>query len=386
MTSRKRSPGSGNVRERGPGRWEIRAPLPPDPVTGRRKIHSETIRGDKRTAERRLRAVLTEIDQGTRVAPGWTTVREFLLESIEAWHSSGRISARTYEDYRAIAEAYVIKHLGHVELTKLDTRIIEAWHVTLRQKGGRRGGVSARTIGHAHRLVVQMLGRAEKHNLVPRNVARLEKPPKIKAAEMRILTADEIDQTLARLEGDSFHLPVLVTLFTGLRRSELLALKWRHVDLDGAVLQVDDTLEELRDGSITVKRPKTDAGIRKVSLPAVVVDALRQHRVEQLERAFGRARPDLLFPGTDGGYQSPRAFSMRWCRTVARLGLPDIHWHTTRHTHVSMLIDAKIDIVMLAKRVGHAGPDVTLRVYAHLFRKDDRAVAEAIDLALFSRR
>jgi integrase len=101
--------------------------------------------------------------------------------------------------------------------------------------------------------------------------------------------------------------------------------------------------------------------------------------------ALGLGKPDddaLVFPGDDGGYQSPRAFSTRWGRTVARLELPDVTWHALRHTHASMLISAGVDIVTISKRLGHAKPDITLRVYSHLFAKDDAAAAAAINAAL----
>jgi integrase len=121
-----------------------------------------------------------------------------------------------------------------------------------------------------------------------------------------------------------------------------------------------------------------------------VIDALREHRRQQLELrlALGLGKPAddaLVFPGDDGGYQSPRAFSTRWGRAVDRLKLPDVTWHSLRHTHVSMLINAGLDIVTISKRLGHAKPDITLRVYSHLYRKDDRAAADAINAAMAGR-
>jgi integrase len=101
--------------------------------------------------------------------------------------------------------------------------------------------------------------------------------------------------------------------------------------------------------------------------------------------ALGLGKPAddaLVFPAPDGAYQSPRAFSTRWRYTVERLKLPAVTWHSLRHSHASMLIDAGIDVVTISKRLGHAKPDITLRVYSHLFTQSDAKAAEAINAAL----
>jgi integrase len=172
-----------------------------------------------------------------------------------------------------------------------------------------------------------------------------------------------------------------------MRRSEQLALKWSYVDLHGAKLYVREALEETKANGVMVKPPKTEAGRRTISLPSLVIAALREHRREQLERCLllglGRPADDaLVFPGDDGGHQSPRLFSMRWGRRAARLGMPEVTWHALRHAHASMLIAAGIQLPMVAARLGHADPMITLKVYAHLFEKDDAAAAAALEQAL----
>lgn len=119
-----------------------------------------------------------------------------------------------------------------------------------------------------------------------------------------------------------------------------------------------------------------------------MVDALRKHRREQLElrMALGIGKmPDdaLVFPAPlKGGYQSPRAFSKEWARVATSIDFDGLTFHALRHTHASQLIDAGVDIVTISRRLGHAKPDITLRIYAHLFRKDDSKAADAIDDAL----
>lgn len=148
-------------------------------------------------------------------------------------------------------------------------------------------------------------------------------------------------------------------------------------------------LEETKEHGVQLKAPKTKAGKRDISLPDIVVDALREHRRQQLELrmalGLGKLSDDaLVFPAPlkGGRHQSPRAFSKEWAQVAASIGFPGLDFHALRHTHASQLIDAGVDIVTISKRLGHAKPDITLRVYAHLFRKDDSKAADAINDAL----
>lgn len=173
-----------------------------------------------------------------------------------------------------------------------------------------------------------------------------------------------------------------------MRRGEVLALRWLNIDLDSKVIRVREALEETKAHDIQIKVPKTKAGRRDLSLPIIVVDALRDCRKQQIElrMALGAGKlPDdaLVFPAPlKGGYQSPRAFSKEWAKIAKSIVMPEVTFQALRHTHASQLIDAGVDIVTISKRLGHASPNITLKVYAHLFRKDDSKASDAIDAAL----
>ncbi len=133
--------------------------------------------------------------------------------------------------------------------------------------------------------------------------------------------------------------------------------------------------------------PKTKISVRDVSLPDIVVDALREHRRQQLELRFALGLdklPDdaLLFAKLDGSPKSPRAFSKEWADVAASIDLPKITFHALRHTHASHLIDAGIDVVKISRRLAHASPAITLKVYAHLFQKRDDKSSKAINEAV----
>jgi integrase len=268
---------------------------------------------------------------------------------------------------------------------------IERWHATLKTKGRKdgKGGLSARTIRHAHRLLSKCLKEGVRHDLVVRNVATVEQPPKIEDNEIVVLDNEQVKLAVARLRGRAMYPKAITTLFTGLRRGELLALRWNRVDLDSADkrIEVRETIEETKAG-LRFKVPKTKNSVRDVSLPDIAVDALRDLRRQQLEQrmAIGAGKlPDdaLLFPKLDGSPQSPRAFSKEWADVAQSIGLP-VTFHALRHTHASHLIDAGIDVMKISRRLGHASPAITLKVYAHLFRKRDDQSAAAINAAVAS--
>ena len=153
------------------------------------------------------------------------------------------------------------------------------------------------------------------------------------------------------------------------------------------MIKVREAIEETKEHGLQIKAPKTRAGRRDIGLPEIVVSTLRNHRRQQLELRLalgaGKLPADaLVSPSIEGGPQAPSDASRAWGLVADALGMPEITFHGLRHTHASQLIDAGVDIVTISKRLGHASPDVTLRVYAHLFRREDDKAAAAINAAL----
>ena len=233
-----------------------------------------------------------------------------------------------------------------------------------------------------------MLGKAlrdaEIDGLVSKNVCTLHGAPKVPETELVIVR--DLPSFLAKLQGSRLHGLAMVALFTGMRLGEVLALRWNRVDLDAKVIQVREALEQTRAHGTRFKAPKSRAGRRDITLPDILADALRGHRRAALELRMqlgaGRLADDaLLFADIDGNPLSSNAISAAWADFAASIGIPEVTFHGLRHTHASQLIDAGVDIVTISKRLGHAKPDITLRVYAHLFRNDDSKAAAAINAA-----
>lgn len=372
----------GHITKRGRASWRIKYDGPAGPDGKRRTVY-ETIRGGKKDAQAALAERLAAIGKGEHVAPSKTTIASHIADRIAQWVSAGDIGNRTAEGYRRLLLQLIGPHIGSLPLQKLDTATIERWHRTLRAKG-----LASRTIGHAHRLLAKALSDAVKHRQIVHNPAGREgqRAPKITDAKVAcVLKADEIEDFVDRLRGHPLYPHAMIGLFCGLRSAELLALRWSSVQ--GTTLDVSHALEEL-DGQVpTLKQPKTAAGRRKIVMPTIVVSALNEHRLRVLELrlALGQGRPEpdsLIFPAPTGEPLRPSNLSAAWGRAVTALGLPRLRFHDLRHSHVSMLVSNGMDVVLVARRIGHASAATTLKLYSHMFRSDDAAAAEAIDKAL----
>jgi integrase len=381
----------GHIRRSGQSSWELKFDVPQD--GGRRKTVFKSFKGSKRQAQVELARLLARVADGAHTDPSRLTLAEYIEERFALWQADGTISPGTAQRYRQMIDNQIVPHIGSKLLQKFSTRDIEGWHGILLTRGrkGRNGrpngqsGISARTIAHCHRIVAKALREAMRHGLVVKNVCTLQRPPKVIAEEMQILTPERVREFENLLHGHMLEVPALVALFTGMRRGEVLALDWGNVDLDNEIIHVRRSLEETKAG-LRFKGPKSKAGIRDIKLPAILVDALQAHRKRELERRFALGQGKLtdnalVFPNFDGSPQSPNCFGAAWSKLQAELGLK-VSFHGLRHTHASQLIHEGVDVVMISKRLGHSSPAITLQIYAHLFPEDDSKAAAAINAAL----
>ena len=217
-----------------------------------------------------------------------------------------------------------------------------------------------------------------------RNVAAVVKPPKAVVPEVEILSAADVARLLTALKDDPFYPVVALALATGMRRGELLALRWADIDLAAATLNAHSSR---RRAAVFASRARSQHTVSIISLPPSTVEMLQDYRKAQLEQRMrlGLGKPDaeaLVFGKIPGGAApfAPKYLSVRWRR--ATRGLVDVTFHALRHSHASALIAGGVDVVTVSRRLGHSSPTITLNTYAHLYRKTDTTAAEAIEATL----
>lgn len=268
----------GHIQPRGKNSWRLKFDAGRD-AGGKRKIQYITFRGTKREAQVRLAELIASVAGNNYVERSKITVAEFVRDRITLWEAAGKITARTAARYGELAENQIIPHLGNKALQKLRPLDIEDWHTALRTNGRARGkgALAPRTIGHAHRVLSKALKDAAENELIVKNPAAMKTAPKVPDEEMAIV--QDVPALIAKLETSArLRVPALVSLFTGMRLGEVLALRWGAVDLNRNMLAVREALEATKAHGIRFKPPKSKAGRRNITLPDVLADVLREHR------------------------------------------------------------------------------------------------------------
>jgi integrase len=292
------------------------------------------------------------------------------------------LAAKTVERYQQLIRYQIVPRIGQMPVQKLKPAHLQELYGTLLKSGAVDGGpLAQRTVGHVHRLLRRAYGHAVTWGIVSTNPVAAVSPPRVPDTEIEIVGDDDIRRVLKNLRSrdQQLHMIAFLALATGMRRGELLALRWSDIEDDR--VRVERSLEQTR-GGLKFKAPKTKRSRRSVTIPAEVATELRAYKITQqefrLSLGIGRLSPvDLLFSHVDGSPRKPNDLSRDWLVATAVVGRP-INLHALRHTHVSHLIAAGVDILTISRRVGHAKPTTTLNVYGHLIPNSDDRATQAV--------
>ncbi|MCL6647894.1 MAG: site-specific integrase [Chloroflexi bacterium] len=277
---------------------------------------------------------------------------------------------------------------GQVELQRLTAldlqRACSAWL-------GR--GLSPRTVTQHHRVLRRALEDAVAWGLLPGNPAAKAKPPRWEAPEMRALDKAEVAALLEAVRGTTIEPLVVLALATGMRRGEILGLRWRGVDLQRGAVTVAQAVQRVG-GRLVAVPPKTRGSVRRVRIGPEALAALRRQRLWCQERrlAWGpawRAEAwDLVFPREDGQPRSPNWLSSMFRRAARRAGLrpPLPRFHDLRYTFTTLQAAAGTPIHVISQMLGHSDVTTTLRIYAHVLPVQQESAAEVADRLLAGAR
>jgi integrase len=371
----------GHLRERSPGHWAIVIDVR-DPQTGKRKRRWHSFTGTKRQAQAEAARLITEQKAGTAVEPSRMTVAAFLERWIE--HMQGQVSPRSHERYAEIARKNLAPLLGGLILTKLQPADISAAYAKALASGRRdgQGGLSARTVGHMHRVLHEALQQAVRWQLLARNPAAVVRPPKVERKQMYVLDAVATAEMIEAARPYSAFVPVLLGALCGLRRGEIAALRWRNVDLDAGQIAIVASVEQTKAGC---REKETKSGrVRTVALSATVVEELRQHRLKQAEGLLrlGIRRHDdhHVVTQADGAPLQPNSIGHAFMMFLRATGLQRIRFHDLRHSHATQMLGVHPKIA--SERLGHAKVGTTLDLYSHVLPGMQADAAARVDVAI----
>jgi integrase len=378
----------GTVIKRG-NSWAVVVEVGRDPNTGKRVRKWHSGYRTKRDAERARIEILSRLDHGTYVSPDRRTVGSYLegdwLPAVKA-----RLKASTWDSYSRNIRLHISPELGPIPLQALTATRLNELYASLTSEGRRdgNGGLAPKTVRYLHGIIRKALADAIRWNLLQRNVADQADPPTIRstAPEMTTWTADELARFLDFVSDDRLYAAWVVAATTGLRRGEVLGLRWMDIDLDASRLSVQQTLVSVA-YETRFSVPKTAQSRRSVSLDATTVAALRAHRKRQLEErmSWGQAYQDsgLVVTREDGTLVHPDRFTQMFDKHVKHSGLPRIRLHDLRHTHATLALAAGVHPKVVSERLGHATVAFTLDVYSHTVRALQEEAADRVAALIF---
>lgn len=326
-----------------------------------------------------------------RVADRHPAASLLTVDFLERWLDTRRTQLRysTWNSYEKNVHAHIAPALGALPLADLKADDINAMYAALLDCGRRdgKGGLHARTVRYIGMILKRSLNDAVKWGLMDRNPADAAEPPRLRVrAEMAVWNADELRRFLKHVEADRLYAAWLLSATTGLRRGELLGLRWKDIDLDAATASVTQTL--LAVGfKVSVGQPKSGRGYRQVALFDMAVAGLRHHRArvedEAAQRGAVLAGDDLVFTKEDGTPLHPDRFSELFEIHTRAAGLPRIRLHDLRHTHATLGLAAGIHPKIMSERLGHSSVSITLDTYSHAIPGLQREAVDKMATLLF---
>jgi integrase len=365
-------------------RWYVVVDIGSDDQ-GRRRQKWHSGYDTRREAERALAEIVGSLEKHTYVAPTQVTVASFARDE---WLPMMRTQVKlsTWDSYRRNLEKHVLPVLGGKQLQQVTAGHLNSLYRSLLTGSGRNGddgGLAPKTVRNVHIAISKLLADALDHGLVSRNVAANARPPKPRktvSKQIRFWTPEELSKFLASVRQDRWYALWHLAAMTGMRRGELLGLRWADVDLVARRVSVRQALISVA-YELTFTTPKSHSA-RVIDIDPDTVEVLKRHREVQrteVDAAGVHVKDsELVFGKEDGATIHPDIIRQMFDKRVKRSGLRRIRFHDLRHTHATIGLRAGVPVKVMSERLGHSTPAFTLQQYAHVIPGMQAEAAEAI--------
>lgn len=372
----------GHLKKRSKDSWTIIVDLGLK-ANGKRNQKWKSIKGTKKEADAILARMLTELEDGVFIDAKKTSVSEYL----DKWIASikGSVSATTYERYKQLCDKHLKPTIGNIALNKLQAIKISEMYSNAIVSGrlDKSGGLSKQTVLHMHRVLKRALSQAVKWGLISKNPCdAVDNIPKPDKKERLTFTTKETLNLLELLNGKPLYLPVLLAVTTGMRRGEILGIRWKDIDLDNKRLNIRQIVIETREYGLEIKQPKTDSSSRSIALPQITIEALKRYRVEQAELRLQLGKgltPEVMLFDELSGLNVPGNLTSRFRKFIKTRKLKDVTFHDLRHTHATHLLEQNIHPKIVSERLGHSTIALTMNTYSHVMPTMQEEAANKVD-------
>lgn len=387
---------SGSIEKRGKDKWRLTVSLGFD-QDGERIRKRKTVQAKNKTeARKRLAEFIAEIEAGEYIDPSKMKFADFVEEWKEKYGKK-HLGEKTYETYLLHLRNRIIPAFGHLKIDEIRPMHIISFLENLAEDGirrdGQQGGLSSGTIQYHHRILRNIFKRAEEWKVIKESPAAGVKKPKDTPKETHVYDEKQVSSLFEALDREPIRWQAFVTLAvtSGLRRGELLALEWDHVDLDNGTIHIKQNLTYVKGTGFIIKEPKTKNSIRKVAIPPHVIALLKKLKLQKYEE---RIKADdlweggkrfFLFSSWQGKPMHPSSVKTWWTRFIKRNKLPYIRFHDLRHTSATLLINQGVHMKTISARLGHANILTTMNIYGHALEEADKSAAEHFE-TLFNKR
>ena len=372
--AKRRGNNEGTIIKRKDGRWEgkIIVGYRPDGQPKRRSVYGKT----RQEVVEKLHALRSDLYTGVLSDHRGQTLGSFRRTWLD--RRSHSLAPTTVRAYRSALDK--LARLDRVPLDQVNAFIVEDIYADMR-----KAGLSARTVQITHSTLFSVIKDAVRWRLLPRNFMEEARPPKQVRAEVKVWTPAEVRRFLDFTRGHRLYALTYLALTTGMRRAELVGLRWTDVVLneakDTGMIFIRQNVVSVN-GTLMVKEPKTAASKRIIHVADDVVDLLREHRTQQFHNraVLGAAWSveNVVFASEVGGYMDPNNLSRAFRTLVHQSGVTPVGLHALRHTHACILIKEKFDPKVVSERLGHTNVAFTQTVYQHLY--DEQRSQAAIGL------
>lgn len=353
-----------------------------DPITGKRKQLHKGGFARKKDAEAAARKIELALDENRYIEPSKKTFAVFIDEWFTE-HYQNRIRNTTAVSRRYLIEKHLFQnnHLQNKVISQITTEDLDAFY-----NGKLAMGYSASYVRQIHQIINKAFNQAVRWKKLSVNPAAEADPPSIPKTEMPIWSVAHIQTFLTACKKEPHYMTFLLAIYTGMRKGEILGLRWTDIDLVEGIIRVNKSLSYIPKEGYQLGSLKTNKAKRQIPIPKFLINELVTHKRNQnnWKRFVGESfiDQDLVICTSDGSMADPRNLTRVMKRIIDSVDVPRIRFHDLRHTHASILISEGVDVVKISARLGHANPKITFEYYAHLLPNEHDKVADIFHNAI----